>query len=231
MVVAGLALAAFATGCPKRAAPADACADACGGHGKEEIGKSPKVTPPADACADGCGTAKPAAPAAASWPQVPAKDSHGHAAAAPAKAAAGHAGEKAAPAGDGCEDEVVLTAAAIAANKVVAEPVAARELSTHFTLPGRIAFDTEKTAHIGTPVAGRVAKILVQPGDAVKKGDALLVIESTAAGEAQAAYLQKRLSVKTAEGALALAAASAARGVKLKESGALSNAEIAKRDT
>ena len=263
LVVVGLALAVCATGCPRRSAPADACADACGGH-EEKIAspasgvQSPQATPPADACADACGTAKPAVSAVdahghstgakvvptESWPQAPAKDSHGHEAAAPAKdahghaaapakagAGAGHAGEKAAPAGDGCEDEVVLTAAAITANGVVVEAVAARELSARFTLPGRLAFDTEKTAHIGTPVAGRVAKILVQPGDAVKKGDALLVIESVAAGEAQSNYLQKRMSVKTAEGALALAAAAAARGGKLKESGALANAEIAKRDT
>ena len=209
LVAAGLVLAAFATGCPKRAAPADACADACGGH-----------------------EAKTAAPGTAA--PSPVKDNHGHEAAAPVKDAHGHAAEKGGEKkaeGDGCEDEVVLAPAAIAANKVMVEPVAMRELSTRFTLPGRVAFDTEKTAHIGTPVAGRVAKILVQPGDAVKMGDALLVIESTAAGEAQANYLQKRMSVKTAEGALALSAAAAERGGKLKESGALSNAEIAKRDT
>ena len=207
VLAAGVALAVLAAGCPKRQVAADPCADACGGH---EHG----------AKAEASGS--------------PAKDAHGHAVAAKPEAAAdacadGCAGEKKAE-GDGCEDEVVLTPEAMAANKIVAEPAAARVLCARFTLPGRVAFNAEKTAHVGTPVAGRVAKIAVQPGDAVKKGDTLLVVESPAAGEAQAAYLQKWMSVKTAEGALALAAAAAERGGKLKESGALSGAETAKRD-
>ncbi len=210
VLAAGVALAVLAAGCPKRPAAADPCADACGGHGNE---------------------AKAAAPGAPA--SSPAKDSAGHEAAAPVKDAHGHAAEKSTEkpaAGDGCEDEVVLTPEAIAASKIVVEPVAARAVCARFVLPGRIAFNLEKTAHIGTPVAGRVAEIKVQPGDVVKRGDALLVIESAAAAEAQAGYLQRLMQEKTAAGALRLASASAERGEKLKDSGALASAETARRN-
>lgn len=163
-------------------------------------------------------------------------DGHGHGAAekkAEVDAKGGHGsddGHGHGAAGSDDEDEVVLSAAAIAANKIETAPVAARTLSARIMLPGRLAFNVERTAHIGTPVSGRVAKISAQLGDAVKKDDALFVVESTAAGEAQANYLLKKSLVKTAEGALVLTSATAERGRKLKESGALSTAEIAKRD-
>ncbi len=200
VAAAGLALAVLTAGCPKRAQPSDPCADACGGHGQE-------------------GTAD----AHAGHAHATAKPEGGKTAAAPDA----HAGEAA---GDGCEDEVVLTPQAIAANGVVAEPVSMREVRERFTLPARVAFDPERTAHVGTPVAGRVKEVRVRVGDTVKRGDPLLVVEGAAAAEAQSAYLQKKMQEKTAASALRLAAAAADRGGKLREAGALAAADSARRD-
>lgn len=45
-------------------------------------------------------------------------------------------------------------------------------------LNGRIAYDENYTARVSSPVAGRVVRIAAQPGAAVKKGEALLWLDS-----------------------------------------------------
>lgn len=53
-------------------------------------------------------------------------------------------------------------------------------------LNGRITWNEDRTVRIYTPFAGRVEKILVQPGTQVKRGQALAVIASPDFGQAQA---------------------------------------------
>ena len=45
-------------------------------------------------------------------------------------------------------------------------------------LNGRIAYDENRTARIGAPIAGRVVKIGAQPGDAVKTGQPLVWLDA-----------------------------------------------------
>jgi cobalt-zinc-cadmium efflux system membrane fusion protein len=49
---------------------------------------------------------------------------------------------------------------------------------------GRVTFDDLKVAHVMSPVTGRVSRIEAQPGQRVKKGDTLAVIESPDVGSA-----------------------------------------------
>ena len=53
-------------------------------------------------------------------------------------------------------------------------------------LNGRLAWNEERTVRVFTPFAGRVEKILVQPGQKVSSGQALAIIASPEFGQAQA---------------------------------------------
>jgi cobalt-zinc-cadmium efflux system membrane fusion protein len=53
-------------------------------------------------------------------------------------------------------------------------------------LNGRLTWDEERTVRVYSPFAGRVTRILVQPGDKVAKGQTLAVLGSPEFGQAQA---------------------------------------------
>jgi cobalt-zinc-cadmium efflux system membrane fusion protein len=81
----------------------------------------------------------------------------------------------------------------------VAEPAAE-------PLPARIAYDENKTARVTTPLAGRVVKIAVQPGDTVKSGQPLAWLDSpdygsavTDAAKAEADLRQKQAAYERAQ--------------------------------
>ena len=67
----------------------------------------------------------------------------------------------------------------IQATQVKRQQAPARKLN------GRLTWNEDRTVRIYTPFAGRVEKILVQPGTAVKQGQALAVIASPEFGQAQ----------------------------------------------
>lgn len=54
------------------------------------------------------------------------------------------------------------------------------------SLNGRLAWNEDKTVRVFSPLAGRVDRILVQPGDRVQQGQTLAVIASPDLGQAQA---------------------------------------------
>lgn len=79
--------------------------------------------------------------------------------------------------------------------------VAEAEMPTdEFTAPGSVELNPNAVARVTLPVPGRVTEVLVRFGDAVKKSQTLLTLESPDADAAASAYLD-------AEGQLALAAA------------------------
>src|SRR5678815_3702597 len=53
-------------------------------------------------------------------------------------------------------------------------------------LTGRVAFDEDHTQRVASPIDGRVAKILVQLGEKVKDGQALVELTSAQAARLQA---------------------------------------------
>jgi membrane fusion protein, heavy metal efflux system len=77
-----------------------------------------------------------------------------------------------------------------------------RKLVSEIVAPARVAFNSEATAVIGTPVQGRVIEVMVRAGDRVDQGAALLELESTELGEAQTDYIQRQTAVRTAQGAI-----------------------------
>jgi cobalt-zinc-cadmium efflux system membrane fusion protein len=81
----------------------------------------------------------------------------------------------------------------ITAAKLVVEPLAPQPVGGLVVTSGRVTFDDLKVAHVTSPVTGRVVHIEAQPGQRVKKGDTLAVIESPDMGSAFS-DLQKALA-------------------------------------
>jgi cobalt-zinc-cadmium efflux system membrane fusion protein len=74
--------------------------------------------------------------------------------------------------------EVWLAPEQVAAAKLLVEPLEPQPVGGVVVASGRVTFDDLHVAHVLSPVTGRVVKIEAQPGQRVKKGDALAQIES-----------------------------------------------------
>ena len=90
-------------------------------------------------------------------------------------------------------------------------PVAQRRPAAA-TLNGKLTWDEDKTVRIYTPLAGRVGRILAQPGDRVQAGQVLAEIASPDFGQAQA-------ETRRAQGDYALAQQSLTRVKDLHQNG------------
>jgi len=97
------------------------------------------------------------------------------------------------------EDGLVKTAVA-----------ARRKLEAPLPLTGEIRFDERRVTHIAPSSEAMVRSVKVSLGQAVRAGDALIVLESVSLGEAQSQYLESR-------GALELARKAAERAERLRE--------------
>jgi cobalt-zinc-cadmium efflux system membrane fusion protein len=80
--------------------------------------------------------------------------------------------------------EVWLWQDEITAAKLTIEPLSPQPVGGLVVTSGRVTFDDLKVAHVMSPVTGRVMRIEAQPGQRVKKGDTLAVIESPDVGSA-----------------------------------------------
>ena len=80
--------------------------------------------------------------------------------------------------------EIWLWQDQIAATKLVVEPLAPQPVGGLVVTSGRVTFDDLKVAHVISPVTGRVVRIEAQPGQRVKKGDTLAIIDSPDMGSA-----------------------------------------------
>jgi cobalt-zinc-cadmium efflux system membrane fusion protein len=65
-----------------------------------------------------------------------------------------------------------------------------RKVTAPIALTGEIRFDERRIGHVSTQVEGIIKQVHVALGDQVRKGQALLEIESVAVGEGQAVYLE-----------------------------------------
>jgi len=114
-----------------------------------------------------------------------------------------------------CEDDVALSQEALERYGIVIEPAQELSLRPTISAPGHLAFPQGAVARVGSAVPGRVVELHARSGEAVKKGDALLVIESPELGGAQSEYLQKRTIATTSGPALELARNSLERAKEL----------------
>lgn len=85
-------------------------------------------------------------------------------------------------------DSVRFDAGAAQLTSIRVEPVIEATVPLAEPLNARLAYNENATARIASPVAGRVTSLKIQPGDAVKTGDPLLVIDSPELAKAVADF-------------------------------------------
>jgi membrane fusion protein, heavy metal efflux system len=127
-------------------------------------------------------------------------------------------------------DEVTLTPEAIQQNGIRVEAANKQAIGEILTVPGRVSYNMEQMAHVGTPVQGRVAELKVKLGDSVENGDELLIIDSPALGETQSDFLQKRTQVEVAASAVEVAKTAAERAKRLFDGKGISLGEYQRRE-
>lgn len=85
------------------------------------------------------------------------------------------------------------TAPRLTTATIGAEPAAKVKLN------GRVTWDEDRTVRVYSPFAGKVARILVQPGDSVRQGQALAVLGSAEFGQVQTEARRAETDVALAE--------------------------------
>lgn len=73
-----------------------------------------------------------------------------------------------------------------------------RHLARTISAPAEVAFDPDRTAHVGPLTEGRVTRVPVKVGDRVDRNAALAVLSSVAGAESRAALLQAQASLELA---------------------------------
>ncbi len=131
---------------------------------------------------------------------------------------------------EGHAGEVTLTAEAISASGIKLEPARKQALVATRTVPARVAFNAEATAHVGTSIPGRVTAVRVKLGDSVKKADPLLVIDSPEFGVAQSELLQRRSDVQVARTNVEVVKTAFERASRLLEGKGIAKAEFQRRE-
>lgn len=123
------------------------------------------------------------------------------------------------------EGEVWLDPAALARGGVRIERAAVREIPQAVPASGRIDFDDLHVTHVFSPVTGRVARVLAQPGQKIRKGTPLVTILSPDVGAAFSDLVKAHADLLAAEAdfdrqrRLAAVQANTARDVETAEDG------------
>jgi membrane fusion protein, heavy metal efflux system len=106
------------------------------------------------------------------------------------------------------------------------------ELPTdEFTAPGKIEINPNRVSKVLLPVAGRIAEVLVRFGDAVRKDQTLVLMESPEAESAASAYLQAEGDVAQAASALHKAQSDLDRVQDLFKGDAIAKKEVIAAET
>jgi membrane fusion protein, heavy metal efflux system len=85
------------------------------------------------------------------------------------------------------------------------EPVTERTFRAEHVTEGKIAVDEDRSTPVFSPYTGRVVKLLVRPGDTVKQGEPLFVIEAADTVQAQNDFITAITGLNKAKSALDLA--------------------------
>jgi len=118
---------------------------------------------------------------------------------------------------------IQLNSKSIEAANLKSEEVSLRSLKNILQVPGKVRFNENKLAHVGSRVPGKIDEVVVNLGEKVKEGDSLAVIDSTELGTAQSEYLKAKANLLAEE-------KSYQRAKKLLEGKAISLGEYQKRE-
>jgi cobalt-zinc-cadmium efflux system membrane fusion protein len=85
------------------------------------------------------------------------------------------------------------------------EPVSEKTFRAEHVTEGKVAVDEDRSTPVFSPYAGRITKLLARPGDNVKQGQPLFVIEAADTVQAQNDFITAITSLNKAKSALDLA--------------------------
>jgi cobalt-zinc-cadmium efflux system membrane fusion protein len=85
------------------------------------------------------------------------------------------------------------------------EPVTERVFRAETVTEGKVAVDEDRSTPVFSPYAGRVTKLLARPGDSVKQGQPLFVIEAADTVQAQNDFIAAMTGLNKAQSAVDLA--------------------------
>lgn len=111
------------------------------------------------------------------------------------------------------EEEIKFDAAAAKTAGITLTTVNAGLAAGGVPFTGEIAPDPNGVVRVSSLVPGRVVSLFVVPGDRVRQGQTLAVVESRAIGEAQSSYRQAESRYTTARGAYDVVVRQAKAGV------------------
>lgn len=94
------------------------------------------------------------------------------------------------------------------------------------TSPGKIETNPNLVSRVALPLSGRVSTVMVKLGDAVKRGEALLTLESPDADAGVGAYLQGQAAITQAKANLNKAQADYDRSADLFEHNAVAKKDV-----
>lgn len=120
---------------------------------------------------------------------------------------------------------VTLSPDAITRSDIQIIAVARRPLPQELRVTGRVQINEDRAVRLGSPVEGRVTRVLVTVGDRVKAGQVVLALHSHELAAARSDYEKARAAVARAEKALAYAQAELERANRLLEAKAISRRE------
>jgi cobalt-zinc-cadmium efflux system membrane fusion protein len=101
--------------------------------------------------------------------------------------------------GEAPPGEVWLTPQQVKDAQIQIEPAGDQPVGGVVRAAGRVTFDDLRVGHVFSPVTGRITKILAQPGQRVKKGQPLCVIQSPDLGAAVSDMAKAQASLFQAE--------------------------------
>ncbi|MCI0453836.1 MAG: efflux RND transporter periplasmic adaptor subunit [Candidatus Dadabacteria bacterium] len=118
---------------------------------------------------------------------------------------------------------IQLNSKSIEAANLEIEEVSLRSLKNILQVPGKVQFNENRLAHVGSRVPGRIVEVRANLGDNVKEGDSLAIIDSTELGTAQSEYLKAKANLLAQE-------KSYQRAKRLLEGKAISLGEYQRRE-
>jgi cobalt-zinc-cadmium efflux system membrane fusion protein len=122
---------------------------------------------------------------------------------------------------------VVMAADSPMLTQIKREAVGTKELPTdEVVAPGKIEANPNRVAKVVLPVTGRVVSVMVKMGDAVKKDQPLLAIQSPDADAAMSTFLSTQASVTQSRAALVKAQSDFDRSSDLFEHNAVAKKEV-----
>ena len=124
-------------------------------------------------------------------------------------------------------DTIVLASDSPMLKQLHRERVSLRDLPTdEIVAPGKLETNPNRVTKVVLPVTGRIASVLVKTGDAVRKDQPLLTIQSPDADAAMSAYLSARATESQSDVALGKAQADADRASDLFQHDAVAKKDV-----